>query len=312
MPVLLILSRHAREYQDYIQSENLPGLTSFAAQDAHEAQPFLPACDLLFGEPSLISQVIGEMPSLRWVQATWAGVEPLLTPCHERGLLLTNVRGVYGPLMSEYVFGYLLAIERRILPRWQAQQSQLWDGSDPGTLRGKLLGLLGVGSIGSHLARTAQHFGMRLRGYTRYSEDTPEIEQYFHGDQKLAFARDLDYLVCTLPGTINTHHLVDAEMLAALPARAWLVNVGRGSSIDEHALVMALEDRQLAGAVLDVFQHEPLPPDHPLWRMPNTFITSHTAARNYPPDIAALFSENYRRYLNGEPLTGLVNYEQGY
>jgi phosphoglycerate dehydrogenase-like enzyme len=252
------------------------------------------------------------MPRLRWIQATWAGVEPLLKPCRERGLLLTNVRGVYGPLMSEYVFGYLLAIARRILPRWQAQQNQVWDGSDPGMLRGKLLGLLGVGSIGAHLARTARHFGMHVRGYTRRSEDSPEIEQYFHGDQKLAFARGLDYLVCTLPGTAHTRDFVDAQLLHALPAYAWLVNVGRGSTIDEQALVEALSSRRLGGAVLDVFQEEPLPPSHPLWRTPNTFITSHTAARNYPPDIAALFIDNYRRYLNSQPLTGLVDYEQGY
>lgn len=312
MSVLLIMSRHAREYQSHLQSENLPSLTSFAAQDIHAAQPYLPACDLLFGEPSLAAQVMGQMPSLRWIQATWAGVEPLLAACRERSITLTNVRGVYGPLMSEYVFGYLLAIERRILTRWQAQQNHIWDGSDPGSLRGKLLGLLGVGSIGAHLARTAQLFGMRLRGYTRCSEEAPEIEQYFHGDQKLAFARGLDYLVCTLPGTAHTRGFVDAELLHALPTHAWLVNVGRGSTVDEGALVEALNRGRLGGAVLDVFQEEPLPPSHPLWRTPNTFITSHTAARNYPPDIANLFIENYRRYLSGEPLIGLVNLEEGY
>jgi len=312
MPHLLILSKHATNYQSLIQAVNLPDLTMFATQDVAEAENYASDCELVFGEPSLVGQVMEEMPRLRWVQSTWAGIEPLLAACRDRGVILTNVRGVYGPLMSEYVFGYLLAIERSILPRWQAQQARVWDESSPGTLQSKLLGLLGVGSIGAYLARTARAFGMHVYGYTRQSEDCPEVEQYFHAGEKLAFARELDYLVCTLPGTAHTRGLVDEEMLKALPAHAWLVNIGRGSSVDEQALVPALNSGRLAGAVLDVFQEEPLPYDHPLWSTPNTFVTAHTAARNYPPDIAALFIENYRRYLKGERMIGLVSYEQGY
>jgi phosphoglycerate dehydrogenase-like enzyme len=312
MPHLLILSRHANEYQQLILSADLPDLAIFAAQDPAETDKYADDCELVFGEPSLVCQVIGAMPRLCWVQSTWAGVEPLLAACRDRGIVLTNVRGVYGPLVSEYVFGYLLAIERCILPRWQAQQARLWDDSSPGTLRGKLLGLLGVGSIGAHLAHTASSFGMHVRGYTRQSEDCPEIGRYFHGGEWVDFAGGLDYLVCTLPGTAHTRELVDAEKLRALPTHAWLVNIGRGSTVDEQALVSALQGGQLAGAVLDVFQEEPLSAGHPLWRTPNTFITSHTAARNYPPDIAALFIENYRRYLKGEAMIGTVSCEQGY
>lgn len=312
MPHLLILSRHANEYRELIQSANLPGLTITATQNPAEALKSAMDCELIFGEPSLLSQVIAEMRRLRWVQATWAGIEPLLAICREKNIILTNVRGVYGPLMSEYVFGYLLAIERRLLPRWQAQQERLWDDRPPGTLRGKILGLVGVGSIGAHLARIARCFGMRPYGLTRHSEDCPDVERYFHVREKLAFARELDYMVCTLPETAKTRALVDVRMLASLPPHAWLINVGRGSSVDEQALVVALTSGRLAGAVLDVFQEEPLPLDHPLWCTPNTFITAHIAARNYPPDIAALFIENYRRYAKGEAMIGLVNFEQGY
>jgi phosphoglycerate dehydrogenase-like enzyme len=312
MPHLLILSKHVNDYQQLIQSAGLTDLTISATQDPVEAYQFARECELVFGEPSLVCQVIGAMPRLRWVQSTWAGVEPLLAAGLGKGVILTNVRGVYGPLMSEYVFSYLLAIERRILPRWQAQQAMVWDDSSPGTLQGKLMGLLGVGSIGAHLARTAQVFGMHVRGYTRQSEDCPEVERYFHGGEWVDFAGGLDYLVCTLPGTAQTRELVNAEMIGALPAHAWLVSIGRGSTVDEQALVTALNSGRVAGAVLDVFQEEPLPVGHPLWRTPNTFITSHTAARNYPPDIAALFIENYRRYLKGEAMIGTVSYEQGY
>ena len=312
MPRLLILSRDHAVFQSLIAAANLPGLTIFATQDPHEAIKNTADAEMVFGEPSLFSQVVNQMPRLRWCQCTWAGVEPLLHPGMRRDYLLTNVRHVYGPQMSEYVFGYLLAIERGILPRWQAQQRQLWDETLPGRLTGKLLGLLGVGSIGAHLASTARHFGMRVRGYTHHSEGCPDVEQYFHGSALPEFACGLDYLVCVLPGTSATRHLVGASLLSALPAHAWLVNIGRGSAIDEAALVAALNAGQLGGAVLDVFQQEPLPSDHPLWRTPNTYITAHVAARNHPPDIAALFIENYPRFLRGDPLLRQVDFELGY
>jgi len=229
-----------------------------------------------------------------------------------RDYILTSVRHVYGPQMSEYVFGYLLLIARGTLSRLQAQKESRWDTTLPGTLRVKTLGLLGVGSIGAHLAGTAHHFGMRVHGYTRFSESCPDVDAYFHGESLLEFAADLDFLVCTLPGTSVTHRLVNARFLSGLPSRAWLINIGRGNTIDESALVDALNSRRLGGAVLDVFQQEPLPPEHPLWCTPNTFITAHIAAKNYLPDIAGLFCDNYLRFLRGEPLKGQVNFELGY
>src|SRR6185436_10141976 len=171
--------------------------------------------------------------------ATWAGIEPLLDPSLRRDYVLTNARGVFGGLMAEYVFGYLLAHERRILEKYAAQASRRWDATPPGTLRGKQFGLLGVGSIGAALARTAKHFGMRVKGYTRASEDCADVDAYFHGDDRRAFAADLDYLVSVMPNTADTRGLVDASLLAALPPRAVFVNPGRGSVVDEAALADA-------------------------------------------------------------------------
>src|SRR5262245_38322225 len=172
------------------------------------------------------------MPSLtalRWLQSTWAGVEPLLDPALRRDYVLTNARGVFGGLMSEYVFGYMLAHERRIFEKYAAQQARRWDPAPPGTLRGKQIGLLGVGSIGAALARTAKHFGMRVKGYTRASEGCADVDAYFHGDDRTAFVADLDYVVSVMPNTDATYHLVGAALLAALPARAVFINPGRGA-----------------------------------------------------------------------------------
>ena len=126
------------------------------------------------------------------------------------------------------------------------------------------------------------------------------------------FAADLDYLVAVMPNTAATRHIVDAALLQALPARAVFVNPGRGSVVDEPALAGALREGRLAAAVLDVFEQEPLPSDHVLWRTPNVLITSHTAALSAPEDIAPVFVDNYRRFVRGEPLKYRVDFDRGY
>jgi phosphoglycerate dehydrogenase-like enzyme len=312
MHKLLILSRHAGDYHRLIQAAHLPALDMIATADPADAATGGANCDLAFGEPSLIRSALPDLPRLRWVQATWAGVEPLLDPGLRRDYMLTNARGVFGPLMSEYVFGYLLAHERRILERYEAQQAGRWDATPPGTLRGKQLGLLGVGSIGAYLAGSAKHFGLTVKGYTRTSETCSDVDAYYHGADRLAFAADVDYLVSVLPNTADTRHIVDASLLEALPSRALFINVGRGSAVDESALAAALHASHIAGAVLDVFAEEPLPSEHIFWRTPNLLITSHTAAPSIPADIAGIFIENYRRLLRGEALHYEVNFARGY
>jgi len=156
---------------------------------------------------------------------------------------------------------------------------------------------------------------MRVKGYTRVSEDSADVDEYFHGalaDIATAFAADLDYLVCVMPDTKATRHMVDDRLLGALPPRAVFVNPGRGGAVDEAALADALEHGRLAGAVLDVFETEPLPADHVFWRLPNVRITSHTAALSAPADIAPIFIENYRRLLRGEPLLYRVDFNLEY
>ena len=312
---LLILSRLAAEYSEIIAAAGLPDLSITALSGLSE-QPAAPASfDLAFGDPARLATAIPALTGVRWVQSTWAGVEPLLNPALRRDYILTNARGVFGPQMSEYVFAYLLAHERKVFDKQASQVAGRWDTTPPTRLRGKVLGLLGVGTIGADLARTAKHFGMRVKGYTRGSEASSDVDEYFHGslaDVSAAFAADLDYLVSVMPDTSATRHLVDAALLRALPSRAVFVNPGRGSVVDEPALAAALHEGRLAGAVLDVFETEPLPPDHVFWRLPNVQITAHTAALSAPPDIAPIFIRNYHRLLRGETLLYRVDFAQGY
>ena len=312
MHELLILSQQADAYLRRIREADLPDLRLMAMRDPNEGAACGSTCDIVFGEPSLISEIIMRLPNLRWVQSTWAGVEPLLAPGLRQDYVLTNARGVFGEDMAEYVLAYLLAYERRILQRHTAQCAGRWNQTPSGTLCGKTIGLMGVGSIGAVVARMARHFGMRVKGYTRSSEACPDVDMYYHGKDWTAFAADIDYLVNMLPNTAETRRIVNAGFLAALPPRAVFINVGRGSAVDEAALAEALQTGRLAGAVLDVFEAEPLPAEHIFWRTPNVLITSHTAALSVPEGITPIFLDNYRRLLRGEPLWYRVEFDRGY
>ena len=313
MSRVLILSRKADEYRRLVEAAKLPGLEKLsAATDVPEALASGDDFDVIFGEPVMIREVIARQRNLRWVQSTYAGVEPLLDPAQRRDYLLTNARGVFGGLMAEYVFGYLLAHERRIFERYGAQQEGRWDNSLTGTLRGKTIGLLGVGSIGAVLAASARHFGLAVRGYTRESESCPDVQAFYHGSHLLDFAGGLDYLVSVLPNTKETQCLVDAALLGRLAAHAVFINVGRGSAVDETALVTALQTGKLAAAVLDVFEQEPLPPGHAFWHTPNLMLTFHTSAPSIPADLANLFIENYLRYADGSTPLHAVDFEKEY
>lgn len=309
---LLILTKYPDEYHRLVNEADLANLRVVTSSDPEDGVARGGDSDIVLGDPARVLQALPRLPRLRWVQLTWAGVETMIAQASRRDFLLTNIRGVFGPLMSEYVFGYLLAHERRIIPRYEAQREGRWDAALPGTLQGKTIGLVGVGSIGAHLAMTARHFGMRVRGYTRTSRDSPHVDRYFHGADKAAFAAGLDYLVAVLPNTAGTRALVDATMLGALPPHALVINAGRAATVDEAALIDALTSGRLAGAVLDVFADEPLPSDHPLWRTPNVRITCHTAAPSYPADMVAVFADNYRRFVAGDALRFQVDFERGY
>ena len=303
MPKLLILSRDADAYRKLIESAQLPDL-EFSSDPAET--------DIALGEPKLIRDTLPALSRLKWAQAIYAGVEPLVESGQRRDYILTNARGVFGALMSEYVFGYLLFHEKKILDRLAAQQSMRWQRAESGMLRGKTLGLLGVGSIGTHLASTAKHFGMTVRGYTRNSETSAQVDRYYHGDDLLQFVDGLDYLVSVLPRTEDTNKIVNRELLEVLPSHAVLVNVGRGNAVDEPALVQALNEGKIAAAVLDVFEQEPLPEGHPFWTTPKLYMTFHTSAISYPEDLTKVFIENYQLYVDGKPLKYVVDFAKGY
>jgi phosphoglycerate dehydrogenase-like enzyme len=308
---ILILSSRAEAYQALLV-EMLPGSLIVAARSPEQALSLAASSRVVLGDPSLVKQILPDLTALEWVQSTWAGVDALMGEGLRKDYTLTNVRGVFGPAIAEYVIGYAIMHERLGWQRYNAQQAGRWDATPPGSLRGKTMGIIGVGSIGADLAHAVKVLGVTTLGYTRANEGCPAIDRYYHGDAITDFAAACDYVVCTLPNTVSSRHLVDARVLAAMRSHAVFVNVGRGSAVDEQALGDALARGAIGGAILDVFQVEPLPVESQLWKLPNVIITSHTAALSFPDEIAPLFVDNYRRWINEQPLRYAVDFALGY
>jgi glyoxylate/hydroxypyruvate reductase A len=255
----------------------------------------------------------GKAARLRWLQAMGAGVEWALVRELPGRVTVTRAPGIFGPWMSEYVLGWCSWVTQRMETYRAAQREQRWIGTVlPGRLRGKTMTLVGVGDIGREIARVARAVGMHVIGVSRSGERVPAVERVYrpgHLPRALAAA---DFVVVVLPLTAKTRGLVGEAALAAMRPGAWLLNIGRGAVVDEAALLDALQNRRIAGAILDVFPTEPLPPGHPLWGLDNVVITPHVAGPSTAEEIAPVFNDNLARYLRGRPLQYVVDRARGY
>lgn len=253
--------------------------------------------------------------ALRWVHSMGAGVENLCRDVAGTDILVTNTH-VHGDVIAEHVMALVLAHGRR-LPTVLARQAEgrwLRDGAVGTVIRGRTMGILGLGTIGTELARRAAAFGMRVWGVRRSGTPVPGVDRVVPPDGLDGVLRAADVLAITLPFTPETQGLLGARELALLPRGAFVVNVGRGGIVDETALAGAIQSGHLAGAGLDVFEQEPLPPASPLWRLPGVIITPHVGGSSpgFLDRAVPFFCENLRRYLAGEPLLNRVDVARGY
>ncbi|WP_300480421.1 D-2-hydroxyacid dehydrogenase [Shewanella sp.] len=307
---LLLLTKANQQYRDLIEAQKLPDLEILDDNPAGIID-----ADIWLAEPKLAAPLLPHVKNLQWLQSSFAGIDALMSPRGRKDYQLTNIKGIFGPLMSEFVFGYLLAhIRGHDFYRQQQQQKQ-WQVQLPirhTSLQGMRLLLLGTGSIAQHLAQTAKHFGMHITGINS-SGDAVEgfdaIEVMANLGQTLMQA---DVVVNLLPSTPATQSLLNADTLGKLKDDAVLFNVGRGDALDLDALNVQLIAKPAQQAVLDVFAQEPLPNSHPIWERENAIITPHISAPSHPAQIVEIFSQNYRRYISGEPLQNRIDFSKGY
>jgi len=275
---------------------------------------------VLFGVPEDstegLAEVVNGLPRLRWVHATSAGAgeqvrKAGLSPEALKRVVITTSSGVHAVPLAEFAILGLLAMAKELPRLIEDQRARAWPEvrRPVRELSGQTLFLLGLGEIGREVARLGKALGMRTVGFRRTEGPPPEWVDEVHGPQRLAeLAGQADAMVVSLPMTEQTAGLVDRATIERLPASCIFVNIGRGGVVDEPALIDALRDRRIAGAVLDVFATEPLPADSPLWTLPNVLVTPHAAALSARENerIAELFADNLRRYLDGRPLRNVV------
>lgn len=266
---------------------------------------------------SVLDHLIARAPNLRWIHSFSAGVDRVATPSvREHNLLVTNARGVFSRPIAEYVVMWCLAIARRLPQLLELQRERTWQplrGRELGSLK---VGVVGYGSIGSEIARLVAPFdtqviATRRRPELGSSEPNVRLLGYEQLDELL---RESDVVVVAAPLTESTAGMIGAPQLQEMRQSAWLINIARGRLLDELALRRALEAGWIAGAVLDVFNEEPLPPDSPLYATPNLFVTPHTSwsSDRVVERSIDLFVDNLRRFAAGQPLENLVDLEAGY
>jgi glyoxylate/hydroxypyruvate reductase A len=312
-PRILVYYPDAPTARAYAEAIDLPrrSLDLRVASTPAQAMRLVGDTEVLFawGFPA---PLLERAEHLRWIQAMGAGVERFLVPSLASRVVLTRAAGIFGPWMAEYTLGWCLWVTLRVARFHRDQQARRWAPVDTLKLRGTTLCIVGLGDIGRHIARAAHALGMRVVGVTRTGRPVPGTERIFRPRAIRAALARADFAVLTLPLSAETRGLIGARELAAMKASAWLINIARGPIVDETALLSSLRARRIAGAVLDVFDTEPLPPRHPFWRLDNVVVTPHISGPSTPGEIAPIFNDNLRRYLARRPLRHVVDRARGY
>lgn len=276
----------------------------------------LPEAEIIYGFVK-IDRLAGA-EKLRWLQLTSAGVPRRLCPlAKKRGFIVTNLAGLYGNTIAEHTIAVMTMLARNLHIAMRNQIERKWDASIAKTmtdLAGKTVAVMGLGDIGRAIARLAKRHGMRVIGCRRSDRPTPFVDRLYPMADWRAMLPEAEFVVMAAPLTVETTGWFDRQAFERMKRGAWFVNVSRGKIVDEAALLDALESGHLAGAALDVFHQEPLPPNHPLWEMPNVIVTPHYCGDTVNHSRLPLerFIRNLSAWQSGGDLEGLVELERGY
>jgi D-2-hydroxyacid dehydrogenase (NADP+) len=313
MPQVLILT----EVQEAMKAkykatlmERFPQLSIDVVGHHSLVDPFIAETEILLCfSPPMADHVVRDAPKLKWIQALGTGVDNIIDlPSLNPEVVVTNIRGIHGPPMSEATIAYMLSLTRDIPRVVHAQDKQTWDRWPAALMDGKTVGILGVGVIAEHLAPMCKAFNMTVIGITSGPRQAKGFDRMVHRDDLLKVARELDYLVVLIPLDKDTRHVIGEKLLAAMKPTAYVINMARGGVVDEQALIKALEAGQIAGAALDVYAKEPLPPDSPLWTTKNLICFPHQGgySEGYEDRAMPTIDGNMRKYLAGD-LKAMVN-----
>ena len=273
--------------------------------------------EVAFGgnNPRRVRQLLDATPNLRWYHTVSAGVENMPFPeLAKRGIVLTNNSGSYDIQIAEHLMAFVFAASRQLHRYRDRQIAREWKDEEQQELRDATIVVYGMGSIGGEIARLASAVGMRVIGVRRRATPQPGVSRVVPPERLSDVVGEADYLAIAAPLTAETKGAISRDVIARMKPTAWLLNIARGAIVDETALIDALREKRIAGAGLDVFVTEPLPPESPFWTLENVVMTPHRSGDSPRVEerTLALFGENLRRYKAGEPLLNRVDYTAGY
>lgn len=272
--------------------------------------------EIIFG-PVQAKGLIARAPKLKWIQFASAGADRFLLPeIVESKVVLTSVSGIHATPIGEFVMELMLMFVKKAPLCFEMKQKKEWQRFSPTVLRGKTVGIIGLGAIGQEVARLSKAFGMKViatRRSTR-SNHARNVDVLLPSEKLPRLLSESDFIVLSLPLTPETRKLIGSEELRMMKPTAYIINIGRGPLIDEPALVQALKENRIAGAGLDVFTVEPLPEDSPIWDLPNVIFSPHTSGgmEDYLGKASEIFCQNLRRYLDGKKLINIIDKKKGY
>jgi phosphoglycerate dehydrogenase-like enzyme len=296
----------------------IPDWNLLTGRDPSIWQSHLPDAEIIVGWKKEMGEMFEPTPKLRWLQSWSAGINSMpLDKMESLGVILTSANGVHAYPISETIFALMLGLTRKIHTYVRNQTLKTWHHSGLNLeIHGKTIGIIGVGAIGKETAKIAKAFGMNVLG-VRHSERQEEfVDRMYRSHQLNEILPQCDYVVVTLPLTVETHHLFGKQQFELMKKTAFFINIGRGPIVDEEALITALNGEQIAGAGLDVFEKEPLEKNSPLWDMENVIVSPHTAGatEHYAERVIEdIFIPNLKLYIKGQsPNINLVDFKKGY
>jgi phosphoglycerate dehydrogenase-like enzyme len=285
-------------------NEMFPDVDIQTVRERQAAAKSITDADILLTFGAMMTdEVVKNAPKLKWIHALGTGLDGIIDlPSLDKGVRISSTRGIHGAPMSEMTFLQMLALSRNFSRTVRNQDRAQWERWPAKLLDSKTVGILGVGLIAEELAPKCKAFNMTVVGISSTPRQVQGIDRFYNRSELKHAAPELDYLVVLVPYTPETHGIVDAGIFSAMKSSSYLVNIARGGVVDEDALIQALENGQIAGAGLDTFVQEPLPPDHPFWRMENVIITPHLGGFNdaYVDKALPIIEKNLRCFLNHE------------
>lgn len=313
----IIVTIPAEKKHKQLLEQTAPGHDFFYTDSKHLTDDIIKKADIIIGNPP--AELLSAAENLKWLQLNSAGADVYC----QKGILppktkLTNATGAYGLALSEYMLAALLSMQKKLHVYYDNQKKSLWQDEGPVTsIDGSTVLVLGLGDIGGSFARKVKALGAHVIGMRRRASTKPDyIDEMASMDELDQYLARADIVACSLPGTAATLHLLNAEKFALMKPGAYFINVGRGSAVVTDALCDALNSGHLAGAAVDVTDPEPLPPNHPMWHVPNLYITPHTSGQYHLAatldNIVKIAATNLSAFLAGNELKNEVDFLTGY